>query len=33
MPLAAFYPFSPPHMRELGLEHTSAWMSLGQVTK
>jgi len=33
MPLAAFYPFTPPHMRELGLQHTSAWMSLGQVTE
>ena len=33
IPLAAFYPFSPPHMRELGLQHTSAWMSLGQVTE
>jgi MFS family permease len=33
MPLAAFYPYSPPHMRELGLQHTSAWMSLGQVTE
>jgi nucleoside transporter len=33
IPLAAFYPFSPPHMRELGLQHTSAWMTLGQVTE
>ena len=33
MPLAAFYPYSPPHMRELGLQHTSAWMTLGQVTE
>jgi MFS family permease len=33
IPLAAFYPFSPPNMRELGLQHTSAWMSLGQVTE
>jgi nucleoside transporter len=33
IPLAAFYPYSPPHMRELGLQHTSAWMSLGQVTE
>lgn len=33
IPLAAFYPFTPPHMRELGLQHTSAWMSLGQVTE
>ena len=33
IPLAAFYPFSPPHMHELGLQHTSALMSLGQVTE
>ena len=33
IPLAAFYPYAPPHMRELGLQHTSAWMSLGQVTE
>ena len=33
IPIAAFYPFSPPHMRELGLQRTSAWMSLGQVTE
>jgi MFS family permease len=33
IPLASFYPYSPPHMRELGLQHTSAWMTLGQVTE
>ncbi len=33
IPLAAFYPFTPPHLRELGLKHTSAWMSLGQITE
>ena len=33
IPLAAFYPYSPPNMRELGLQHTSAWMSLGQITE
>ena len=33
IPLAAFYPYTPPHMRELGLQHTSAWMSLEQVTE
>jgi MFS family permease len=33
IPLAAFYPLTPPHMRALGLEHTSAWMTLGQVTE
>jgi MFS family permease len=31
--LAAFYPFTPPHLQHLGLERTSAWMSLGQVTE
>jgi len=33
IPLTAFYPYAPPHMRELGLKHTSAWMTLGQVTE
>lgn len=33
IPLAAFYPYSPAHMRDLGLEHTSVLMSLGQVTE
>jgi len=33
IPMASFYPYSPPHMRELGLQHTSAWMTLGQVTE
>ena len=33
IPLAAFYPFTPPHLRELGFEHTSAWMTLGQVSE
>jgi len=33
IPLAAFYPYTPPHLRELGLERTSAWMTLGQVTE
>ncbi|MCC6819894.1 MAG: MFS transporter [Verrucomicrobia subdivision 3 bacterium] len=33
IPLCGFYPFTPPHLRELGLEHTSAWMTLGQVTE
>jgi nucleoside transporter len=33
IPLAAFYPYSPTHLRELGLGHTSAWMTLGQVTE
>jgi MFS family permease len=33
IPLAGFYPYSPPNLRELGLEHTSAWMTLGQATE
>jgi MFS family permease len=32
-PLAGFYPYAPPHLRALGLLHTSAWMTLGQVTE
>ena len=33
IPLAALLPFSPPHLRELGLHHTTAWMSLMQITE
>jgi MFS family permease len=33
IPLAAFFPFTPPHLQQLGFQHTSAWMSLGQVTE
>ena len=33
IPLAGFYPWAPPHLRALGLQHTSAWMTLGQVTE
>ena len=33
IPLAAFYPYTPPHLQELGLNHTSAWMSAGQITE
>ncbi len=33
IPLAAFYPYAPPHLRELGLQRTSAWMTLGQITE
>lgn len=33
IPLAAFYPYTPSHLREMGLDHTSAWMSLGQVSE
>ncbi len=29
IPLAAFYPYAPTNLRDLGLRHTSAWMSLG----
>ncbi|MDA1274836.1 MAG: MFS transporter [Verrucomicrobia bacterium] len=33
IPLAAFYPYTPTHLRELGFDHTSAWMTLGQITE
>ena len=33
IPIAGFYPFAPAHLRELGMKHISAWMSLGQVTE
>ncbi len=33
IPISGFYPYTPPHLRELGLVHTSAWMTLGQVTE
>jgi MFS family permease len=33
IPLAGFYPYTPSHLRAMGLEHTSAWMSLGQITE
>lgn len=33
IPLAAFYPYTPPHLKDLGLTHTTAWMTLGQVTE
>jgi MFS family permease len=33
IPLAAFYPYTPPHLKQLGFERTSAWMSLGQVSE
>jgi hypothetical protein len=33
IPLAAFYPYTPPHLRDLGLQRASAWMSLGQTTE
>lgn len=31
--LAALYPYTPPHLRELGFQALSAWMSLAQVTE
>ncbi len=33
MAIAAFYPYAPTHLRELGFQHTTAWTSLGQVTE
>jgi nucleoside transporter len=33
IPLAAFYPYTPPHLKEFGLTHTTAWMTLGQFTE
>jgi nucleoside transporter len=33
IPIAAFYPFAPTHLHDLGFTHTSAWMSLAQSTE
>jgi MFS family permease len=33
IPLAAFYPYAPAHLRDLGFAHTSAWMSFAQVSE
>ncbi|MCX6954121.1 MAG: MFS transporter [Verrucomicrobia bacterium] len=33
IPLAAFYPYTPPNLREIGLDQTTAWMSAGQITE
>ena len=33
IPLAAFYPYAPANLRDLGLTHASAWMSLAQVSE
>jgi nucleoside transporter len=33
IPLSAFYPYAPSHLHDLGFRHTSAWMSLAQVTE
>lgn len=31
--VAVLFPFTPPHLEELGFKHTTAWMSLGQITE
>lgn len=31
--VAALFPFTPPHLEQLGFKHTTAWMSLAQVTE
>lgn len=31
IPLAAFYAFTPPNLKDLGFQRLSAWMTLGQV--
>jgi MFS family permease len=31
--IAAFYPYAPTNLRELGFRHTAAWMALGQSTE
>lgn len=33
IPLAGYYPYTPPHLQEMKLVHTTAWMSLGQITE
>jgi len=33
IPLAAFYPYTPAHLQQLGFQHTTALMSLGQITE
>lgn len=33
IPMAAFYPFTPSHLKAVGLERTSAWMAVGQITE
>jgi MFS family permease len=33
IPIAAFYPYTPPHLVQLGFQRTTAWMSLGQITE
>lgn len=33
IPLCAFYPYTPGHLRELGFERTTAWMTFGQASE
>jgi nucleoside transporter len=33
IPIAAFYPYTPQHLQNLGFQRISAWMALGQVTE
>ena len=33
IPLCAFYPYTPAHLRELGFHATTAWMTFGQATE
>jgi nucleoside transporter len=33
IPIAAFFPYAPTHLHDLGFAHTSAWMSLAQTTE
>ena len=33
IPLAAFYPYMPSHLRDAGFSHPAAWMSLAQTTE
>jgi MFS family permease len=33
MAIAAFYPYAPTNLRDLGFRHTSAWMALAQTTE
>jgi Nucleoside H+ symporter len=33
IPVAALYPFTPPHLQALGFRHTASWMSLVPVTE
>jgi nucleoside transporter len=33
IPVAAFYPYAPTHLHDLGFTRTSAWMSLAQVSE